>query len=489
MINRTFLISMLLGCLLMATVKLSGAGPYSQPGFYAPEVIHLDNGLTLILKERGEAPNVAIRLVVGVGHDDFAKGAKQTAHMVEHLLYMGTTTHDETEIDRLIQNHGGYSNAFTGNEETIHHLDIFNQYYLWGLDFLYELLTEASFSEDQVRMAAGVIAREEGGIPTGVHRWLYEHDITKPVWEMAYDRLLPNSGYQFGLEGCDNISRDELLKTFRQFYVPGNMTMIVAGKFERDKLLAKVRETFGRLPVTALPERRQWNLPFPIGPAELTGTLAPLFDSEGNVEMMFRTEGVLSADYYALQVVDRYLDRKVFEELRFKRGLAYDSGSSYTANRKWGIIAAGGAVDFDRMGEVRQVLEAEIDRLRAGEVTAAEIDNVKQRILLAQANGYESNGAVADYYADNLAGFQARGLYQNYEDAIAAVIPAQVSQVAARYLLRERAVLVMNHPTVTIEGLSALAVVVAGLAGTMAAWAYWRRRHRKSGEESCQTKP
>ncbi len=339
--KRPSLIPVIIALLILAPARFVGAGPYSQPGFYEPEVIHLENGLTLILKERGEAPNVAIRLVVGVGHDDFSKGAKQTAHMVEHLFYMGTSSHDETEIDRLVQDHGGYSNAFTGNEETIHHLDIFNQYYLWGLDFLFELLTDASFSEEQVNMAAGVIAREEGGVPSGIHRWLYDHEITKSAWEMAYDRLLPNPGYQFGLESAEKISRAELLAVFRRYYVPGNMTLIVAGKFDRAALLARIQATFGAIASAPKPERREWALPFPSEPSELDGTLAPVLDSEGNVELMFRTDGVGSADFYALQVIGRYLDRKVFEELRFKRGLAYDSGSSYAANRKWGILAAG----------------------------------------------------------------------------------------------------------------------------------------------------
>lgn len=446
--------------LVLASAGSSLANQYSQPGFYSPEVLRLANGLTVILNRHGEAPNVALRLVVGVGHDDFPKGRKQTAHLVEHLVYMGTDRYDETRIDQLIQDHGGYSNAFTGSEETVHHLDIFNQYYLWGVDFLCELCTASTFSEASVGLAREVVAREEGGIPSGVHRWLYDHDITKPAGAMAYDRLLPDPDYQFGLEPADTPSRAELLATFRLFYVPGNMTLIAVGNFEREELLARIRASFGAIPAAPLPERRQWHLPYPAGPAVLDGFLAPIFDSEGNVEVLFRTDGVNSPDYYALQVIDRYLDRRVFEELRFKRGLAYDSGSSYAANRKWGVLGAGGTVEIDRMTEVRALLEAEIERLRSGAVTAAEIATVKQQILLAQANGYESNAAFADYYADNLAGFQALGVYPNYEDAIMAVTPEQVGAAAARYLRRDRAVLVLSRPTLTIEGVLRLAGLV-----------------------------
>lgn len=468
----------LLLLLQVATVAGAGASQYSQPGFYTPEIITMANGLTVILKQRSGAPNVSLRLVVGVGHDDFGKGRKQTAHQLEHLLYMGTARHDETEIDRLIQDHGGYSNAFTGSAETIHHLDIFREYYLWGLDFLFELITEASLSEENVQRAAEVIHREEGGTPSSLHRWLYEHEVTKHPWALAHDRLLANPDYQFGLETCESITRAELTEVFRRFYVPANMALVVVGNFEREELLAGIARTFGGLETAPRPERIVWDLPYPKKAAELNGTLAPVLDSEGIVQMMFRTEGFLSPDFYVLQVVGKYLDQKIIEKLRFERGLAYDPGSSYFADQKWGVITAGGTVELERMDEVRGLVQEEFARLLSGQVTAAEIEKAKRQILLAQAGGYESNASFADYYAGALPQLQRFGHYLNYEDAIAAVSPDQVAAVAARYFLPERRVTVLSRPTLTIEQLAAL----AGLLLVLAAFLLWRwRRRRRPG--------
>jgi len=466
---------------LLATTAPVRAGQYSQPGFYTPEVLKLANGLTVILKQRGEAPNVSLRLVVGIGHDDFPKGTKQTAHMLEHLLYMGTSRYNETEIDRLVQDHGGYSNAFTGNEETIHHLDIFNQYYLWGVDFLFELFTDSNFSEESVGMAAEVIAREEGGLPSSLHRWLYEHEITKPPLEMAYMRLLPNPGYQFGLETCEQISRADILAAHKRYYVPANMTLIAVGKFDRGELLDRIGATFGALPTAAAPVRTVWDLPYPPGPAVLDGIFSPLLDTEGNVQLIFRTDGLLSPDFHVLQVIEKYLGQKVFEELRFKRGLTYDSGSSGYSTRQWGTLAVGGSVDLARMAEVRGLIEAELDRLRGGQVAAGEIDKSRRQILLALAGGYENNGAFADYYAGALGELQNFGQFRNYEDAIAAVTPARVAEVAARYLRRDRTVTVMSTPTITIEGLGGLAGLVAIGAMLLGGGLYLRHRHGRGG--------
>ena len=482
MINRPYLLFVIVALLFLAPARFVGAGQYSQPGFYEPEVLRLENGLTLILKQRGEAPNVSLRLVVGIGHDDFPKGAKQTAHMLEHLLYMGTSRHDETEIDRLVQDHGGYSNAFTGNEETIHHLDIFNQYYLWGVDFLFELFSDSNFSAEGVGMAAEVIGREEGGLPSSLHRWLYEHEITKPPLEMAYARLLANPDYQFDLETCEHISRDDILAAHKRYYVPANMTLIAVGNFDRQELLTRIKATFGALPAQPPPVRSVWNLPYPGSAAELDGTFSPLLDTEGNIQLIFRTDGLLSPDFHVLQVIEKYLGQKVFEELRFRRGLTYDSGASGFATRKWGTLAVGGSVDVARMGEVRELIEAELDRLRSGQVAVAEIDKSRRQILLAMAGGYENNAAFADYYAGSLAELQSFGHYLNYEDAIAAVTAAQVTEVAARYLRRDRTVTIMSTPTTTIEGVGKVLGMLAILALVLGGGFYLRRRKIRGGQ-------
>ena len=475
----TFLVVLvtLLLCVSIAPVQ---AGQYSQPGFYTPEVLKLANGLTVILKPRGEAPNVSLRLVVGLGHDDFPKGAKQTAHLLEHLIYMGTSRYDETEIDRLIQDHGGYSNAFTGNEETSHHLDIFNQYYLWGVDFLFELFTDASFSVDSVKMAGEVIGREEGGQPSSLRRWLYERDITKAPWQMVFDRLLPNPGYQFGLETCERITRADVLAAYRRFYIPANMTLIAVGNFDRDELLARIGATFGGLPTAPVPVRTVWKLPYPEAPAELDGTFSPLLDSEGNVQLVFRTDGLLSPDFHVLQVIEKYLGQKVFEELRFKRGLTYDSGSSSYFTRNWGALAVGGSVEIARMDEARELIEAELERLRSGRVAPGEIDKSRRQILLGLAGGYESNSAFADYYAGALGELQHFGQFRNYEDAIATVTPGRVAETAARYLRRDRAVTVMSTPTTTIEGLGWLAGLAA-IGGVLSGGVLYLRHGKTRG--------
>jgi hypothetical protein len=142
-----------------------------------------------------------------------------------------------------------------------------------------------------------------------------------------------------------------------------------------------------------------------------------------------------------------------------------------------GLTEVGATVDIERMAEVRELIEAELERLRAGQVAAGEVDKSRRQILLALASGYESNSTYADYYAGALGELQGLGQFRNYEDSIAAVTTARVAKVAARYLPRNRTITVLSTPTSTIEGLMRL----AGLAifGTLVIGGILYLRRRK----------
>ncbi|MFQ5761278.1 MAG: insulinase family protein, partial [Acidiferrobacterales bacterium] len=106
-----FILPLALIVALLPTV--SYADKYAPPGLYDVEYLTLNNDFGVVLKHRQHAHNVAIRLVVDVGHRHFPCKKRETAHFLEHLLFTGTSKHTETELERLIEDHGGTWNAVT----------------------------------------------------------------------------------------------------------------------------------------------------------------------------------------------------------------------------------------------------------------------------------------------------------------------------------------------------------------------------------------
>ena len=128
--------------LIMAAsiITSAAASQYTPPGLYDADYRVLTNGLGLVFKPRGEARNTAIRLVVNVGTHRFPCGKRELPHFLEHLLFTGTSTHTEAELDDLIEEQGGIWNARTEPEKTVYEIDIYSLAQEQQADFRREFL-------------------------------------------------------------------------------------------------------------------------------------------------------------------------------------------------------------------------------------------------------------------------------------------------------------------------------------------------------------
>jgi predicted Zn-dependent peptidase len=472
---------LLAALLLLATGNTAAASDYSPAGLYDVEYLTLPNGLRVLLKPRGEARNVAIRLVVDVGFHDFPCGLKETPHFLEHLLFSGTSRHSESQLDDLIEAHGGSWNATTNVHTTVYDVDIYNLYAGLALDTLFEIITDAQIPADKVQTVRDVIHRESGGKPSRFRRWLYSRGIGRSAADKAIGILLPESGISCPvLETTDAISRVDILRAFERWYVPGAMTLVLAGAFERDEMLARIAETFGSLQPRALPRRGASTASALEVPARVSGTFNPVLGSEGQVEIAFRTDGYRSPDYYALTVLEEYLNARLYERLRTELGLAYAPEAMQMNFEDYGVFYASGDVDLDAQDAALAAMEDELHRLRAEPLDAASVDQTRRKILMRRVKGYEANADIADYYVSSLYELSQEGRLVNYEDRIEQITPLDLHRVAMRYLAPERAVVIRDAPTLTYTRFIVIAVATLLMAAWVALRAV-RRLHRHAG--------
>ena len=87
----------------------------------------LDNGLTIIVREDHSAPVVSAQAwsMTGSIHEGKWLGAGMS-HVLEHMLFKGTTTRGSGRIDQEVQDAGGYMNAYTSFDRTVYHIDVPN---------------------------------------------------------------------------------------------------------------------------------------------------------------------------------------------------------------------------------------------------------------------------------------------------------------------------------------------------------------------------
>src|SRR5271157_6020845 len=103
-----------------------GVAERQIPGI-PPDVrlVTLENGLILIIREDHSAPVVSAQAWCNTGSICEGKwlGAG-LSHVLEHMLFKGTTTRPGSRIDQEVQQAGGYMNAYTSFDRTVYHINV-----------------------------------------------------------------------------------------------------------------------------------------------------------------------------------------------------------------------------------------------------------------------------------------------------------------------------------------------------------------------------
>ena len=173
-----------------------------------------DNGLTLIVREDHSAPVVSAQAwcMAGSIHEGKWMGAGMS-HVLEHMLFKGTTTRPGSRIDQEVQEAGGYMNAYTSFDRTVFHIDVPNTGAKVALDILCDIMQHATLPPDEMEKEKQVILREmDMNVDDPGRR------ASRRLFETAYTK----SPYRFTVIGYPDIfnelSSEDILAYYREKY-------------------------------------------------------------------------------------------------------------------------------------------------------------------------------------------------------------------------------------------------------------------------------
>src|SRR5512147_2630330 len=229
-------------------VESTSAGPIPAvpPGV---RITTLENGLTLIVREDHSAPVVSAQAwcMAGSIHEDKWLGAGMS-HVLEHMLFKGTTTRPGSRIDQEVQEAGGYMNAYTSFDRTVFHIDVPNTGARVAIDILCDIMQHATLPPDELAKEQQVILREmDMNVDDPGRR------ASRRLFETAYTR----SPYRFTVIGYPDIFNelkpDDILGYYREHYAPNNVFYVVTGDVSPDEVLAQIREAYAKGKARPLP--------------------------------------------------------------------------------------------------------------------------------------------------------------------------------------------------------------------------------------------
>ena len=122
--------------------------------------ITLDNGLQVILKENHASPMATSLIFVKAGSKYENRFNNGVTHFLEHLLFDGTATHTQEEIEGGIERLGGYINAFTNKDFTAYLVLMPRDYIDYGLATQADMLFNSVFPMERFAKERKIVIEE-----------------------------------------------------------------------------------------------------------------------------------------------------------------------------------------------------------------------------------------------------------------------------------------------------------------------------------------
>ncbi|MFT7722687.1 MAG: pitrilysin family protein [Roseateles sp.] len=435
----------------------AGAAPPQPPGAVSAEAgriairhekFTLPNGFEVILVQDHRLPLVAFNLWVHAGPRNEAPGQTGFAHLFEHLMFAGSRHVPRGEFDRYIDAAGGTdSNGSTNFDRTNYFFTLPSNQLELGLWLKADMLGWMIDEVDSVALA------NQQDVVRNERRQSVENRPYGLVEEAMYQALYPEGHpYRAVVIGShadiQSIRLKDVKDFARTYYRPNNATLVLAGDFDPVRAKALVRKYFGTLKAGPKPPEVNVAAPEITRERRLVVTdrielsrlnLAwhtPAMFKPGDAELDVAAHvlgGGQASRLYGLLVRDKQLAQSV------SVGQGSQSlGSVFDIE----VVARPGA----SLDEIEQRVDAELARLAAEPPTAAELAQARATLetqLLQRLEKVTSLADLVNHYNQMAGdpGFVGQDLAR-----YAALAPADVSAAVARWLQKDRRVVVQARP-------------------------------------------
>lgn len=287
----------------------------------------LENGLTIIVREDHSAPVVSAQAwcMAGSIHEGRWLGAG-LSHVLEHMLFKGTTTRPGSRIDQEVQEAGGYMNAYTSFDRTVYHIDAPNTGAPVALDVLCDVMQNATLPPDELAREQQVILREMD---------MNTDDPARRASRRLFETVYTRSPYRFTVIGYPDIFNElkpeDIRGYYHEKYAPNNVFYVVVGDVKPGEVVAQIGKAYAKTKARALPPVVLPVEPKQAAPREICEE-API--ELGHVHLAWHIPELLHPDVPALDVLAALLGHgrssRLYQSVREKQGLAH----SVEADRK-----------------------------------------------------------------------------------------------------------------------------------------------------------
>ena len=448
--------------LLFAMANLKAAPPEPLPMIaFPPSTAQkwiLPNGLTIIVQEDHSAPVASVQAWCSTGSvdEDQHLGAG-LSHILEHMLFKGTKTRSANQIAQSIQDVGGYINAYTSFDRTVFWIDVPKDGVSTALEVLADAMMNSNLPPDEYKKEQEVIRRE---FAMGMD------DPDRMASLLLFATAYQRHPYRFPvigeLEIYNQLTQEQVMQYYKTRYVPNNLTFVVVGDVNGEKVQQQLSDLFNAYPEKSLKPVFIPSEPPQLGRREVHKEFATELT---HFSMAWHIPEVTSPDVPALDLLSTILgdgrSSRLYQRVREEAGLAFGiSAFSYTPGDP-GLFGIDATLDPKKREAAEQLALQIVDEVKQTGVTADELDKAKKITLSQHLGALTTMRGQASDIGSNWLLTRDLNFSRHYLDAVQQVTLDDVKRVAKTYLTENNLTVVSLNPKGSLSGKAELVKPVA----------------------------
>lgn len=398
----------------------------------------LGNGVRIITEEVPHLQSVSLGIWIRSGSRFETRDLNGICHFIEHMLFKGTERRSAYTIAKEIDSVGGVLNAFTSKEMTSFYCRVLSENLPLAVDLLTDIFLNPSFPEDEIEREKQVICQEIAQLEDS------PEDLVHEILGMRFWLDDPLGQPILGtIPTILSFDRETISVFKRDNYVPGEIVICAAGQLQHQAFVDLFAEQMDKIPLRATQ---------PAAPMARSQSISHIEERDSEqVHVCVAVDGPSAVDekrhagYLLNAILGGGMSSRLFQEIREKRGLAYNVYSFLSSFSDTGMFGIYAGCDPARVEELIGIMGKETLALAASlteeDVRTAK-NQLKGNIILATESTESRMNRLAkgEYYF---------GRYVSVEEiinAIEGVTAKDLSEIAGQMINDGRFTIVALGP-------------------------------------------
>jgi len=407
-----------------------------------PDSYVLPNGLRVIVKNDPSSPLVALQAWVETGSADEEAQEAGLAHLLEHVLFRGSSERGTGKLAGELEGLGGRMNGFTSLDHTVYHMILPALHLNEGLRILSQMMQLPSVSEGDLQKEIQVVLEE----------WKQGEDNPRSQASRAlFTSVYPTHPYGRPAIGSPETLRrmtwERVSRFYHRWYAADNMILVVAGDLDKERAKTAIDDLFGKLPNWEVPGRDR-----PLEPRQEQPRLQILKTPFRQSRLMigFPIPGATERETPALDLLAFILGRgessRLAKRIKIATGLVQSISASTFSSKGPGLLSIEAQVETEKIAEALKAILKETFLLRDELVGPADLERAQVNFERSFIDAGETVQGQANQMGRFLSVFGNPNYEEAYMKQIQAIGAEKIKSAAQAFLKTERLSVVLLVP-------------------------------------------